>query len=81
MQYKQQIYVRKTVLQKFSIKNNKSNSNITISKILHLPFDMLCYLLEIIMAPCKIHLQSAITFRVPVVQKRAPGKTKSDCVM
>ena len=30
----------KIVLQKFNIKNDKSNSNINISKILHLPFDM-----------------------------------------
>ena len=41
MQYNQQIYVWKIVLQKFNIKNEKSNSNVNIYKILHLPFDML----------------------------------------
>ena len=30
-------------------KNDKSNSNVNIYKILYLPFDMLCYLLEIMM--------------------------------
>ena len=44
MQYNQQIYVWKIVLQKFNNnKNEKSNSNVNISKISHLPFDILCY--------------------------------------
>ena len=53
MQYNQQIYVWKIVLQKFNIKNEKPNSNINITKISHLPFYMLCYLLESMMAQCK----------------------------
>ena len=50
MNYNKQLYVWKIVLQKFNIKNEKLNSNINISKILHLPFDMLFYLPEIMMA-------------------------------
>ena len=55
MQYNQQIYVGKIVLQKFNIKNEKLTSNINISKILQIPFDMLWYLLEIMMTWCKMH--------------------------
>ena len=29
-----------------TLKNEKSNSNVNITKILHLPFDMLCYSLR-----------------------------------
>ena len=36
-------------------KNEKLNYNINISKILQLPFDMLCNLLEIMMERCKMH--------------------------
>ena len=32
-----------------------SKSNFDIYKISHLPFDMLCYLLEYMMTLCKIH--------------------------
>ena len=46
MQYNQQMYVWKIVLQKFNIKINKLNSNVNISTILHLTFDMLCNLLQ-----------------------------------
>ena len=55
MQYIQQIYAWKTVLQKYNIKNEKTNSDINISKILHLLFDMLCYLLKSMMARCKMN--------------------------
>ena len=46
MQYNKQIHVWKIVLQKFNMKIVKSNSNINISNIMHLPFYMLCSLLE-----------------------------------
>ena len=36
-------------------KNDKSNSNIIISKLLQLPFDMLCCLLEYMMTLCAIN--------------------------
>ena len=55
MQNIQQIYEWKIVLQKFNKKNDKLNSNIDISKISHLPFDMLCYFIEIMMARYKMH--------------------------
>ena len=51
-------YVFKIVLQKINIKNDESNSNINIFKILHLPFDMLCYFIESITIPYKMHCQS-----------------------
>ena len=57
-------------------KNEKSNSNIDISKISHLPFDILCYLLESMIAWCKNHWQSASTLKRPVVQNCAPSTTK-----
>ena len=43
-----------------TFKNDESNSNINICKILHLPFDMLCYFIERIMIPCKIHRYESI---------------------
>ena len=77
MQYNQQIYVWKMVLQKFNIKKNEiSNSNNNISKIFHLIFDMLCYSLEIMMVQWKMHWQSASRSKLPVVQNRAPSTTK-----
>ena len=77
MQYNQQIYVWKIVLQKFNIKkNDKSNSNVNISKILHLPFDMFCYSLESMMVRCKMHWKSASRSKIPVFQNRTPSKTK-----
>ena len=57
-------------------KYEKSSSNINISNILPLPFDMLCYLLEYMMTLCKIHWQSASTLKQPVVQNCANGTTK-----
>ena len=43
--------VKKSLTSKYE----KSNSNINISRILPLPFDMLCYLLEYMMTLCKMH--------------------------
>ena len=76
MQYNKQMYVWKIVLQYFNIKYEKSNSNINISNIVHLPFDMLCYLLESTMSQCRIHWQLAGTLKWPVVQNCVPGTTK-----
>ena len=76
MQYNQQIYVWKLCYKSSTSKYEKSNINFNISKILHFPFDMLCYLLEYMMALCKIHWQSASTFIRPVVQNWAHGTTK-----
>ena len=36
-----------------TFKNEKLNGNINISEILHLPFDILCYLLKSMMEWCK----------------------------
>ena len=47
------------MLQGFNIKNEKPNSNINIYKISHLPFDMLCDSLKIMMVWCKMYWQSA----------------------
>ena len=66
----------KIVLQKFNIKNDKLNSNVNISKILHLPFDMLLYSLGSIMVRCKMHRQSDSRSKVPVVQNRTPSTKK-----
>ena len=56
MQFNQQMYVYKIVLQKFKIKKNKkSNSNVNNSKISHLTFDMLCYSVESKMIRWKMH--------------------------
>ena len=66
----------KFVLQKVKIKNNKLNSNITISRILYLPFDMLFYLIGSIMVRWKMHQQSASRSKRPVVQNRAPSSKK-----
>ena len=38
-----------------TLKNEKSNSNVNISKISHLPFDILCYSIVIMIVRCKIH--------------------------
>ena len=57
-------------------KYEKSNSNINISKISQLPFDMLCCLLEYMITLCAMHLQSASTLKQPVVQNSANGTTK-----
>ena len=73
MQNNQQMYVWKIMLQKFTIKNEKPNSNINISRIPHLTFDMLCYLLEIMMAQWKFHSKLASTLKQTVVQNCAPG--------
>ena len=35
-----------------TLKNGKSNSNVNIPKILHLPFDMLYYSIEIVCLKC-----------------------------
>ena len=50
MQYNQQIYVRKVVLQNSNKKNEIPNSNINISNVLQLPFDVLCYFIKSMMA-------------------------------
>ena len=76
MQYNQQIYVWKIVLQKFNTKYDKSNGNTNISGIIHFSFVMLCYLLEIIIAWCKMQWQTASTLKRIVVQNCAPGTTK-----
>ena len=57
-------------------KYEKSNSDINISKMLHLPFDMLCYLLEHMMTLCQMHQQSASILKRPVVQNCAKDTTK-----
>ena len=57
-------------------KYEKSNSNINISKILHLPFDILCVSLGKIMTQCSMHWQSASTMKQPMVQNSANGTTK-----
>ena len=57
-------------------KYEKSNSNINIFKISHIPFDMLCYLLEIMMKLCKMHWKLANTLKLSMVQNCAPGMTK-----
>ena len=57
-------------------KYKKLNSNINISKILHLPFDILCYLLEYILALWKMHWQLMSTLKLPLVQNCTHGTTK-----
>ena len=65
------------MLQKFTIlKTKKSNSNINISKVSYLPFDMLWYLLESMMEQWKMHWKLASTLKRPVVQNYAPDATK-----
>ena len=49
MQYNNKNYVLKSCYQSSALKYEKLNSNINISKISHLLFDMLCYLLESMM--------------------------------
>ena len=60
----------------YTSKNEKLNSNINISNIMHLPFDMLCYLTEIIMTLCNMHWQLASTLKQPAVQNYAPVTMK-----
>ena len=57
-------------------KYENTNINFNTSKISHLPFDMLCYLLEYITTLCKIHWQLASNLKLPVVQKFTHGTTK-----
>ena len=38
-----------------AFKNEKSNSNVNIYNILHLPFDMLCYSLDCMMVQYTMH--------------------------
>ena len=57
-------------------KNDKSNSNINITKILHLTFDMVCCLLESMMLWCKMNWQLASRSKIHVVQKCVPSMTK-----
>ena len=76
MQFNQKSYVYKIVLQKFNIKNDKSNSNVNISEISHLPFDMLCYLPESMMVRCKMYWQSSSRSKRPVLQNRAASTTE-----
>ena len=76
MHFNQQIYVWKTVLQNFNIKNKKSNINVNIYKILHLSFDMLCYSPEIMMVRWKMHWKLSSLLKRPVVRNRAPSTTK-----
>ena len=61
-----------------TLRNDESNSNINIFKILHLPFDILCYFIEIIMILCNMHWQSASPSELPAVQKLAPGTMIND---
>ena len=78
---KQCSIIQKYIYEKLCYKSSTSkyeklNSNINISTIMHLPFDMLCYLLESMMARCKMQWQLASTLKQPVVQNCVPGKTK-----
>ena len=57
-------------------KKRKSNSNVNISKIMHLTFDMLCYSLKMMMVRYKMHWQLASFLKRPVVHNRAPSTTK-----
>ena len=52
------------MLQKFNKKTRKINSNINITKILHLPFDMLCF-----------HLKNDITMLNALTIGKCHGKT------
>ena len=67
---------KKSCYKSSTSKNEKSNSNINIHKILHSPFDILCYLLESMMTQWKMHRQSASTLKQPVFQNCAPSTTK-----
>ena len=55
MKFYQHIYVYKILFKSSTLKNDESNSNINIFKILYLPFDMLCYFLKSKMILCKMH--------------------------
>ena len=55
MQYNKKIDALKSCYKSSTSKYEKSNSNINISEIMHLPFDTLCYLIESMTARCKMH--------------------------
>ena len=57
-------------------KYEKSNSNINISNILHLPFDMLCFSLGKMTTRCSMHCKLVSTMKQPLVQNSANGTTK-----
>ena len=77
MQYNQQMFVWKIVLQKFNIKKLKIEQYYNnISNILHLPFDMLCNSIESMMARYKMYQQSTITLKLTMVQNCASSMTK-----
>ena len=57
-------------------KYENTNINFNIDNILHLPFDMLCYLLEYMITLCKMHWKLASTLNWPVVQNCAHSTTK-----
>ena len=59
-----------------TLKDERSELNVNIFKILHLPFDMLCYSLKIMMVRSKMYWQSASRSKRPVVQNRPPSTTK-----
>ena len=46
-----------------TFKNEKSDSNVNITKILHLPFYMLFYSLESMMARCKIYWNRIVAWK------------------
>ena len=56
-------------------KYEKSNSNIKISKISHLPFDMLCFSLEKMMTLCQMQQQSTGFLKRLVFLNFADGTT------
>ena len=57
-------------------KYENTNDNFNISRIPHLPFDMLCYLPEYMMKLFKMNQQLASTLKQPVAQNCAHGTTK-----
>ena len=81
MQYNQQICVWKIILQKFNIKNDKPNSNINISKISHLPFYMLYYLLESVVVRWKINHNRLVSWKYPWFRTVRLVRQNNDCVM
>ena len=55
MQYNQKNMYEKLCYKSSTLKIEKLNNCNNISNVLHLPFDMLCYLLKSIMALWKMH--------------------------
>ena len=55
MQYNKTFMYEKLCYKSSTYKYDKSNSNINISKIVYINFDVLYYLLESMMTRCKIH--------------------------